>query len=100
MEELQSYAVSLGEDGRADVLNLQTMLGDVEQLEGNYEGAIAVYQGVLDAIEDPPQESLRLIHIGTLSQLAQALLKSFENETADEYRGFALVECAYCDDSD
>lgn len=90
MEELQSYAASLGEEGRADVLNLQTMLGDVKQLEGNYEGAIAVYQGVLDAIEDPPQESLRLIHIGTLSQLAQALITTFEHEKADEYIGLAL----------
>ncbi|HLS05783.1 MAG TPA: serine/threonine-protein kinase, partial [Wenzhouxiangella sp.] len=98
MEELQSYAVSLGEDGRADVLNLQTMLGDVEQLEGNYEGAIAVYQGVLDAIEDPPQESLRLIHIGTLSQLAQALITTFEHEKADEYIGLALEAIEDWDD--
>lgn len=90
VEELQSYAASLGREGRADVLNLETMLGDAVLQHGDYEGAIAIYQGVLDAIEEPPPESLRLIHIGTLSQLAQVLTAVFEHEKADEHIGLAL----------
>src|SRR5690625_6132356 len=74
------------------------MLGDAVLQHGDYEGAIAIYQGVLDAIEDPPLESLRLIHIGTLSQLAQALITTFEHVKEEEYKGLALVAIEDLDD--